>query len=59
VLDGLWQRLCIGAALPGVAADRRLDVEETERVLFSLVARRGAGTRSAERGEPTEQEAAG
>ncbi len=40
VLDQLWGRLCIGAALHRVAAGRRLDAEETERVLFALVAQR-------------------
>jgi hypothetical protein len=40
VLDQLWNRLGIGAALHQVAADRRLDAATTERVLFSLVAQR-------------------
>ena len=40
VLDQLWERLGIGAALHGVAADRRLDAAATERVLFALVAQR-------------------
>jgi len=40
VLDSLWERLGIGAALRRVAADRRLDAEATERVLFALVAQR-------------------
>ena len=40
VLDRLWDRLGIGAALHRVAADRRLDAAATERVLFALVAQR-------------------
>ena len=40
VLDRLWERLGIGAALHRVAADRRLDADGTERVLFALVAQR-------------------
>jgi IS4 transposase len=40
VLDQLWARLGIGAALRRVAAERRLDAEVTERVLFALVAQR-------------------
>jgi hypothetical protein len=40
VLDQLWERLGIGAALHRVAADRRLDAAATERVLFALVAQR-------------------
>ncbi len=40
VLDRLWERLGIGAALHRVAADRRLDAAATERVLFALVAQR-------------------
>lgn len=51
-LDRLWERLGIGAALRTVAADRRLDGELVERVLFALVAQRAcepgsklAGTR--------------
>jgi hypothetical protein len=40
VLDQLWERLGIGAALHRVAAERRLDAEAAERVLFSLVAQR-------------------
>jgi transposase len=40
VLDQLWNRLGIGAALHQVAADRRPDAATTERVLFSLVAQR-------------------
>jgi hypothetical protein len=40
VLDQLWERLGIGAALHRIAAERRLDAEATERVLFSLVAQR-------------------
>ena len=52
VLDRVWERLGIGAAVRRVAAGRRLDGEATERVLFSLVAQRAlepgsklAGTR--------------
>jgi hypothetical protein len=40
VLDELWQRLGIAAALVGAARGRRLDAEATERVLFTLVANR-------------------
>ena len=40
VLDALWQRLGIGAALRGVAEGRRLEGDPTERVLFALVAQR-------------------
>jgi hypothetical protein len=40
VLDQLWERLGIGAALHRIAAQRRLDAEVTERVLFALVAQR-------------------
>jgi hypothetical protein len=40
VLDRLWERLGIGAALHRLAADRRLDADATERVLFALVAPR-------------------
>jgi hypothetical protein len=40
VLDQLWERLGVGAALHRVAAERRLDAEVTERVLFALVAQR-------------------
>ena len=40
LLGQLWERLGIGAALHRVAAERRLDAEATERVLFALVARR-------------------
>ncbi len=40
LLGQLWERLGIGAALHRVAAERRLDVEATERVLFALVAQR-------------------
>jgi len=40
VLDRLWERLGIGAALHRLAADRRLDADATERVLFALVAQR-------------------
>jgi transposase len=40
VLDQLWERLGIGAALHRVAAGRRIDGGATERVLFALVAQR-------------------
>ncbi len=40
VLDQLWQRLDVGAALHRAAADRRIDGEAAERVLFALVAQR-------------------
>ena len=40
VLDRLWVRLGIGAALRGVSADRRRDADATERVIFALVAQR-------------------
>jgi Transposase DDE domain len=40
LLDQLWERLGVGAALRGVAADRRRDAEATERVIFALVAQR-------------------
>jgi hypothetical protein len=40
VLDRLWDRLGIGAALRAVAAGRRLDGGVVERVLFALVAQR-------------------
>ena len=36
----MWERLGIGAALHRLAADRRLDADATERVLFALVAQR-------------------
>jgi hypothetical protein len=40
VLDRLWGRLGIGAALRRVAEGRRLDAAATERALFALVAQR-------------------
>jgi len=40
VLDRLWERLGVGAALRRVAAERRLDAATVERVLFALVAQR-------------------
>jgi hypothetical protein len=40
LLDQLWERLGVGAALRRAAAERRCDAEVTERVLFSLVAQR-------------------
>jgi DDE family transposase len=39
-LDRVWQRLEIAAALRRVAARRRLDGEQVERVVFALVAQR-------------------
>jgi hypothetical protein len=39
-LDQVWERLGIGAAIRRVAADRRLDGEAFERVVFALVAQR-------------------
>ena len=39
-MDQIWQRLGIGAAIRRVAAGRRLDTEQVERVLFALVAQR-------------------
>jgi Transposase DDE domain len=40
VLDRLWERLGIGAAVRRVAAGRKLDADLTERVIFALVAQR-------------------
>jgi hypothetical protein len=40
MLDRLWERLGIGAAIRQVAAGRRLDGEAVERVVFALVAQR-------------------
>ena len=40
VLDQVWCRLGIAAALHRSAAGRRLDAEATERVIFALVAQR-------------------
>ena len=40
ILDRLWERLGVGAAIRHVAAARRLDGDTTERVLFALVAQR-------------------
>jgi hypothetical protein len=39
-LDRLWERLGVGAAIRRVAAGRRLDGEQVERVVFALVAQR-------------------
>ncbi|TWP31787.1 IS1634 family transposase, partial [Leekyejoonella antrihumi] len=39
-LDQLWSRLGIGAAIRAAAAGRRLDADQVERVLFTLVAQR-------------------
>lgn len=40
VLDQMWDRLGIGAALRGAAEGRRLDAEVVERICFALVAQR-------------------
>ena len=40
VLDRLWERLEIGAAVRRVAAGRRLDGEAAERVIFALAVQR-------------------
>lgn len=40
VLDRLWERLGIGAALIGAAKGRRLDAHAVERIVFALVANR-------------------
>jgi len=40
VLDQLWERLGVGAALRGVAEGRRIDGGAAERVLLALVAQR-------------------
>ncbi|MBS4730326.1 hypothetical protein MSM1_19025 [Mycobacterium sp. SM1] len=49
VLDQLWGRLGVGAALHRIAAKRRLDAEVTERVLLALAAQRAldAGSKRA------------
>ncbi|MGV9714341.1 IS1634 family transposase [Gordonia sp. NPDC003424] len=39
-LDRLWERLGIGAAITRAAAARRLDADQVERVIFTLVAQR-------------------
>ncbi|MDN5933175.1 MAG: transposase [Pseudonocardia sp.] len=39
-LDRIWERLGIGAAIRRVAAGRRLDAVQVERVIFALVAQR-------------------
>jgi hypothetical protein len=41
VLDRLWERLGIGAAIRTVAAGRKIDPGAAERVIFSMVAQRG------------------
>src|ERR671933_522391 len=46
VLDRLWERLGIGAALRRVAGGRRLDGDATERVIFALVAQRAVAPAS-------------
>jgi hypothetical protein len=40
VADQLWSRLGIGAAIRRVAADRRVDPAQVERVIFAMVANR-------------------
>jgi Transposase DDE domain len=40
VLDRVWERLGIGAAVRRVAAGRKVDGESAERVVFALVAQR-------------------
>jgi hypothetical protein len=40
LLDGLWQRLGIGAAIGRALAGRRLDDARVERILFALAANR-------------------
>lgn len=40
VLDGLWDRLGIAAALRTAAAGRRIDADTVERIIFALVAQR-------------------
>jgi hypothetical protein len=40
VLDRVWERLGVGAAIRRAAAPRRLDAESVERVIFALVAQR-------------------
>jgi hypothetical protein len=40
VLDQMWERLGIGAALREAAKGRRLDAEAVERICFALVAQR-------------------
>jgi hypothetical protein len=41
LLDRLWQRLGIGAAIRTVAAGRMIDPGAAERVIFAMVAQRG------------------
>lgn len=40
VLDGLWRRLGIDAAIRGALAGKRLDADRVERILFALTANR-------------------
>jgi len=40
VLDGLWRRLGIGAAIGRALAGRRVDADRVERILFALTANR-------------------
>src|SRR5512135_794578 len=49
VLDRLWERLGIGAAIRRVAAGRKIDGEFAERVIFALVAQRALEPGSAVR----------
>jgi hypothetical protein len=46
ILDALWRRLRIDAAVTTALAGRRLDVAATERVLFALVANRALAASS-------------
>jgi len=40
VLDQMWERLGIGAALRSTASGRRINAEAVERICFALVAQR-------------------
>ena len=40
VLDQMWERLGIGAALRSTASGRRIDADAVERICFALVAQR-------------------
>lgn len=40
VLDRMWERLGIGAAIRAVAAGRKVDPDAVERVIFAMVAQR-------------------
>jgi Transposase DDE domain len=56
-LDRIWERLGIGAAIRRAAEGRRLDGEQTERVIFALVAQRALepGSKLAATGWVTER----